>query len=63
MFIYLVHPKDNNEPLLACFTNQINAQTWAEKSQWDIDTLMCTKMVNNPDTTFIGTRVLSPWRK
>ncbi len=62
-FIYLVHPKYENEPILACFTKMPKAQTWAEKSQWELDDLVCTKMVNNPDTTFIGTRVLCPWRK
>ena len=63
MFIYLVHPKGGNDPILACFTDPVEAETWAEESQWALDTLVCTRMVNNPKTKFIGTRILVPWSK
>jgi len=59
--IYLVHPKDHNEPILAVFTVKHESQTWAEKSDHGIENLERTRMLDNPRTTFIGSRVLVPW--
>lgn len=62
-YIYLVHPKGSNDPILAVFTVKYEAQIWAEQSDHGIDNLERTRMKDHPDTTFIGSRVLVPWEK
>jgi len=62
-YIYLIHPKGSNEPLLATFTVKHESQTWAEQSVHGIENLERTRMEDNPKTDFIGTRILVPWEK
>jgi len=61
-YIYLVHPKGSNEPILATFTVKHESQAWAEEvSSYGIEGLERTRMKDGGDSKFGGTRVLVPW--
>lgn len=60
-YIYLVHPKGSNKPVLATFTVKYESQAWAEHSKHGLDALERTRMKDGGDSNFVGTRVLCPW--
>lgn len=60
-YIYLVHPKGANDPVIASFTVKSESQEWAEQSQWGIEKLERTRMKDGGDSNFIGSRVFVPW--
>ena len=60
-YIYLVHPKGANDPVIATFTVKYESQEWAEQSQWGLEGLERTRMKDGGDSNFISSRVAVPW--
>lgn len=62
-YIYLVHPKDHSELVVAVFTVKCESQEWAENSRYGLENLKRTRMRdgllsrNEPAST----RTLVPW--
>lgn len=61
-YIYLIHPKGSNDPILATFTVKYEAHNWVRRSeQHTFNTVELTRMKDGGDSTFISSRVLVPW--
>jgi hypothetical protein len=62
-YIYLVHPKGYNDPILAVFTVKYESQEWAEHSIHPLENLERTRMKDGGEHNRVGisSRTLVPW--
>ncbi len=62
-YIYLVHPKNHSELVVAVFTVKYESQEWAEKSRYGLENLERTRMKDGllSRTETACTHTLVPW--